>query len=274
MTESIKLYRHRFGHISLLNVATDFVTHAHGEVHIIIPLEGIGGEMTVGRQTRHLNPNLAVGINSFQPHSHALAQDRAPGSFLAFYIDPGWIRHRRCLAPNAPIFATPFIPLQSWLRATAACLLHRLDGSVEADDFTCYEVERFIDSFVEASDDCAPEPRSNHTCSTNDFRVRKAIELMKARVCDRICFTQVARSVGLSRPHFFALFKEHMNLTPNVYWNTLRMTEAVRQVECSDESLVAVASKLGFTSQSNFSRFFRDHAGVPPTVYRSAARSV
>jgi transcriptional regulator GlxA family with amidase domain len=79
--------------------------------------------------------------------------------------------------------------------------------------------------------------------------------------------------VGLSRPHFFALFKEQMNLTPNVYWNTLRMNEAARRVQFSEESLVSVALHMGFTSQGNFSRFFRDHIGVPPTVYRLAARS-
>ena len=85
---------------------------------------------------------------------------------------------------------------------------------------------------------------------------------------------EVARNVGLSRPHFFALFKEQTSLTPNVYWNTLRMEEALRQVECCDESLTAVACNLGFTTQGNFTRFFRDHAGVPPTLYREAARTV
>ncbi len=84
----------------------------------------------------------------------------------------------------------------------------------------------------------------------------------------------IARSVGLSRPHFFALFKEQTNLTPNVYWNTLRMEEAVRQLQWSREPLISVACNLGFTTQGNFSRFFRDHVGVPPTLYREAARAV
>ena len=84
---------------------------------------------------------------------------------------------------------------------------------------------------------------------------------------------EVARSVGLSRPHFFMLFKDQMNLTPNVYWNTLRMEEALRQIGNSEESLTCVACNLGFTAQANFTRFFRDHAGVPPTIYREAART-
>ena len=98
---------------------------------------------------------------------------------------------------------------------------------------------------------------------------------MKANVCERICFDDVARSVGLSRPHFFALFKEQTNLTPNVYWNTLRMEEA-RAAVCSgrEEPLISVACNLGFTTQGNFSRFFRDHVGVPPTLYREAARAM
>ena len=87
-------------------------------------------------------------------------------------------------------------------------------------------------------------------------------------------FDEVARSVGLSRPHFFALFKEQTNLTPNVYWNTLRMEEALRQLQWSQEPLIAVACNLGFTTQGNFTRFFRDHAGVPPTLYREAARAM
>jgi transcriptional regulator GlxA family with amidase domain len=35
--------------------------------------------------------------------------------------------------------------------------------------------------------------------------------------------------------------------------------------------MISVACNLGFTSQGNFSRFFREHTGVPPTVYREAA---
>jgi transcriptional regulator GlxA family with amidase domain len=106
-----------------------------------------------------------------------------------------------------------------------------------------------------------------------DYRIRKALKLMRENVSGRVGLDEVARSVGLSRPHFFTLFKSQMNLTPNVYWNTLRMNEALRQLETAEEPLTAIACNLGFTTQANFTRFFRDHAGVPPTVYREAARS-
>jgi AraC family transcriptional regulator len=274
MTESIRLYRSEFGQLSILNVANNFVTHAHDEIHIIIWLDGVAGKMTVGRDTMALGPGIAAGINSFEPHSHLLAHDGASGLFLAFYIDPNWLCRRRGLPLGSSVFAQPFIALDSWIRGAAESLLASLSERDGADDLVAYEIVRFIDAFIDAAD--AEAPRRSHAariCSMQDFRVRKAIELMKAHVRDRICFDEVARSAGLSRPHFFALFREQMNLTPNVYWNTLRVREAVRQVQFSEESLTSVAGNLGFTSQGNFSRFFRDHIGVPPTVYRSASRA-
>ncbi|TIP76634.1 MAG: AraC family transcriptional regulator, partial [Mesorhizobium sp.] len=70
------------------------------------------GEMTIGRETVRLGPGTAAGINSFQPHSHALSRDGRPGLFLAFYIDPDWARRRRDLPSTAPLFSAPAIALE------------------------------------------------------------------------------------------------------------------------------------------------------------------
>lgn len=271
MTNSIKLFRGAFGHVSVLTVASDFVTHAHPEAHIIIWLDGAAGEMTIGGDTLRLGPDMAACINSFQPHSHALSDAGTPGQFLAFYIDPQWARRRRGLPPGVPLFPSAGLALDKWLYRAAVDLYEGLEEG-DADEIANYEIERLIDSLVDAADAARPASRPGRGAGMQDFRVRKAIELMKLNVCERICFDDVARSVGLSRPHFFALFKEQTKLTPNVYWNTLRMEEAVRQLQSRD-SLISVACNLGFTTPGNFSRFFRDHAGVPPTLYREAARA-
>lgn len=267
---SIKLYRGAFGHVSMLNAASDLVTHAHAEAHIIIWLEGDAGEMTVGERRVTPGPDCAVGVNSFEPHSHSFSAGAEPGRFLAFYIDPTWAILRLGQRQGAKLFCDPAIALEPWLHSAASSLFDRLDDDWGSADLNGYEVERLIDRLFEAARpiQAARSGQSGYL----DFRVRKAVELMRANVSGRMNFDQLARSVGLSRPHFFALFKEQMNLTPNVYWNTLRMEEALRQVEADGEPLTAVACNLGFSTQSNFTRFFRDHAGVPPAVYREAAR--
>lgn len=270
MTESIRLFRGPFGHVSLLNVGGNLVTHAHPEIHIVIWLQGAAGTMTVGRRTIAPKPGVAIGINSFEPHNHVFAEGETPGQFLAFYIDREWLVARRGLPAGAMAFTEPVIRLDPWLADAASLLPARLiDGE---DDMVGYELERFIDHVMDAAEALRPKAAGAGAArGGRDFRIRKAIALMEANVGERICFDQVARSVGLSRPHFFALFKEQMSVTPNVYWNTLRIAEAMRCLQSSDESMISVACNLGFSSQGNFSRFFREHTGVPPTVYRSAA---
>ncbi|MEX0409665.1 AraC family transcriptional regulator [Aquibium sp. LZ166] len=269
---AIRLYRGRFGHFSFLNAASDLVTHAHAESHIIIWLDGEPGRIQVGTRSVVLGPRTAVGINSFEPHSHSFPGGE-PGLFLALYIEPAWVAERLGLPHGAPIFRHPAIPLDSELRSIALGFFRQLADGEERFDLTAGEMERLIDCLVEASrpgrapgwDQAA---RHRHL----DFRVRKAVALMRANLAARVCLDELARAVGLSRPHFFALFKRETNLTPNVYWNTLRMEEALRQLQSSEESLTDLACHLGFTTQGNFTRFFRDHAGVPPTLYREAAR--
>lgn len=269
MTESIRLFRGPFGHVSLLNVGGNLVTHAHQEIHIVLWLAGSAGTMTVGGRTVLPVPGVAVGVNSFEPHSHTFADGEMPGQFLAFYIDWEWLAERRGLRAGMPAFAEPLIVLEPWLADAAHLLPDRLtDGD---DDMVGYEVERFIDHIMDAAEAAHPKDGTHVSRAASDFRIRKALALMEANVGERICFDEVARAVGLSRPHFFALFKEQMSVTPNVYWNTLRIAEAMRCLQSSDETMISVACTLGFTSQGNFSRFFREHTGVPPTVYREAA---
>lgn len=272
MATSIRLFRGAFGHVSVLNVASDFVTHAHAEAHIILWLEGASGEMTVGHEKVRPGPGIAAGINPLQPHSHALAADGRAGRFLAFYIDPEWFVRRRGLSRGQRIFASATIPIDAWLHRAAVTLYDELESG-EIEELALYEIERLIDSLADAADSVRPRPARAASGEDLDFRVRKAIDLMRENVRERICFDAVAKSVGLSRPHFFALFKEQTSLTPNVYWNTLRMQEALRQLQWTRESLTSVAWNLGFTTQGNFTRFFRDHAGVPPTLYREAMQA-
>lgn len=272
MTESIRLFRGPFGHVSLLNVGGNLVTHAHPEAHIVIWLSGAPGLMTVGCRSLVPERGVAIGVNSFEPHNHQFAEGEVPGQFLAFYIDMDWLRARRGLPAGADAFHAPRIPLDSWIAGNAGSLTSRLMSIDEDYDLIAYELERFIDHVLDTADAARPKNRTL-ACSRGgrDYRIRKAIALMEANVGERICFDQVARSVGLSRPHFFALFKDQMSVTPNVYWNTLRIAEAVRCLQSTDDSLISVACNLGFSTQGNFSRFFREHTGVPPTVYRSAA---
>lgn len=81
----------------------------------------------------------------------------------------------------------------------------------------------------------------------------------------------LAREVGLSRPHFFKLFKKMMGVTPNVYLNTLRAEQAIEDLLTTRKSVTDIGYDLGFSSQASFTRFFASNVGIAPSEYRRVA---
>ena len=81
----------------------------------------------------------------------------------------------------------------------------------------------------------------------------------------------VARAVGLSRPHFFKLFKSQLGVTPNVYLNTLRSERAIDELVNTEKTVTNIAYDLGYSSQASFTRFFSSNVGIAPSEYRRVA---
>lgn len=269
MREPIVLFRDDFGRMSVRDVVGDLVMHAHRDLHIIMWLDGSTGEMTIGEHTVKPSRDTAICVNSLQPHNH-LMRDGEQGLFLAFYLEPNWLQRHRGLAPGEALFDTPTIPLPPGVFETARNFVQSFVDGEDPGHLQAHEVTGFLNDILDAA-----ERHSLHeypSPTPGDFRIRKAIAAMKANLTARMTFDELARSSGLSRPHFFALFKAHMHVTPSIYWNMLRIEEALRQLHDNDERLTEIALDVGFSTHGNFSRFFREHVGVPPTVYRSAAK--
>ena len=52
------------------------------------------------------------------------------------------------------------------------------------------------------------------------------------------------------------------------------MERAVAELGTGLRPIHYIAADLGFSAQSNFARFFRDHQGVSPRAYRNATITV
>ncbi len=138
------------------------------------------------------------------------------------------------------------------------------------EDMLVVELELYLNRLLDEAlhqhdynDEAIPLPRS-------DFRIRKAMQFMQRNLDTRCSLDCVARDVGLSRPHFFSLFVQQTGMTPRIYWNVLRIEKALNEMKHPDLQLGTLAYDLGFTSQGNFSRFFRERIGVSPNSYRRA----
>lgn len=103
-----------------------------------------------------------------------------------------------------------------------------------------------------------------------DYRIRNSMKLMREHICDELDLDWVASESGLSRPHFYKLFRQNIGVTPNIYLNTLRMETSIDRLARTSDPITSIGLDLGFSSQASFTRFFTANVGIPPTDYRRA----
>ena len=104
-----------------------------------------------------------------------------------------------------------------------------------------------------------------------DGRIRRAIGLLRARPHKDLNIDELASQVGLSRSRFYDLFQICTGFSPRAYLDMLCVETAISRLSSGQGKIAEVSAELGFSAQSNFTRFFLNQVGVPPSEYRRAA---
>jgi AraC family transcriptional regulator len=104
-----------------------------------------------------------------------------------------------------------------------------------------------------------------------DSRIRRAIALLRARPNKDMNMDEVASQVGLSRSRFYDLFQLCTGRSPRAYLDMLCVETAISRLASGRAKIADVSAELGFSAQSNFTRFFLHQVGIPPSEYRRAA---
>jgi AraC-like DNA-binding protein len=81
----------------------------------------------------------------------------------------------------------------------------------------------------------------------------------------------LASQVGLSRSRFYDLFHVSTGHSPRAYLDMLCIESAIAKLSSGSAKIAEVSAELGFSAQSNFTRFFQQQVGIPPSEYRRAA---
>jgi AraC family transcriptional regulator len=103
-----------------------------------------------------------------------------------------------------------------------------------------------------------------------DSRIRRAIALLRARPNKDLSIDELATQVGLSRSRFYDLFQLCTGFSPRAYLDMLCVETAIARLSSGQGKIAEVSAELGFSAQSNFTRFFLNQVGVPPSEYRRA----
>jgi AraC family transcriptional regulator len=79
---------------------------------------------------------------------------------------------------------------------------------------------------------------------------------------------EMAADAGVTPAHFCRVFRKATGQSPHHYVMKMKLDRAQQMLAQSQMQLSSIAECLGFTSQSHFTRAFRQHAGKTPTEYR------
>jgi AraC-like DNA-binding protein len=87
---------------------------------------------------------------------------------------------------------------------------------------------------------------------------------------------QLARKVGMSRTLFAARFTGLVGHPPIRFLTKLRLSQSAGYLTTSNQTVYAIAQRVGYETEASFSKAFKREFGVSPGTYRrrSAERPV
>jgi AraC family transcriptional regulator len=106
-----------------------------------------------------------------------------------------------------------------------------------------------------------------------DRRIRRAAELMHARLDEELTLKDIAAASYLSPFHFSRLFKKLTGVTPLAYLAAQRITRAQMLLAQSDLPITQIAAQVGYGSASHFTKAFRQSTGLSPREFRASVIS-
>ena len=272
MARAISVHHGSFGRATLYELDRPLTMHAHREGHLIFYLGGPNASMTINDRSYEISKTKGVAISPWEPHSFEPSSCGENHFVLTLYIKPMWFLENSQSAEFSLGFGRPVIEMtpvtEMWIERLTSILLDNQPN--ERFDGFLFETTRHCFDQTWKCVNAKPLLR-NVQRKFSDFRVRRSLCLMQDSFAEETQMDDLARQVGLSRPHFFKLFKMQMGITPNLYLNTLRTEHAIDELVKTDKSITEIGLDLGFASQASFTRFFSSNVGIPPTDYRRVA---
>lgn len=102
--------------------------------------------------------------------------------------------------------------------------------------------------------------------------IRRAQELIDADPGADHRIGVLAARVAMSERHFLRRFTDELGTTPARYVATARVDAARRELEQSDDTVTAIARRVGFGTAESMRRTFLRDLGTPPDDYRRRFR--
>lgn len=98
--------------------------------------------------------------------------------------------------------------------------------------------------------------------------ILRVIHFIEKNISGELDVARLARKAYLSKFHFCRVFKKCLGMSPAQYVISLRVEKAKRLIDANDSTISQIATEVGFSDLSNFSRHFKRFTGKTPTNYK------
>jgi beta-xylosidase/AraC-like DNA-binding protein len=101
-----------------------------------------------------------------------------------------------------------------------------------------------------------------------DEKIRRIMEYVNQNYKDQIYLDEVAKKEFLSYSYLSRYFKQEVGVSFSEFITKVRLQNAVENLRYSNDSIIKIAMKNGFSTSKSFYKHFKKHFGVSPADYR------
>lgn len=276
MSQLIRVFDGRFGRLKLIEVKTALAAADGAEPQVLFKLDGADLSLAGTEPGIALTREQVLFFNPGTAWTAAPASGEGRSQVLLLQASGAWLQGRFPAAfgnaqrpfPAAAEAITPRIRQLADILAVEA-----LNDQFLSPDRLEFMLEEMVLSIAEAY--LARRQSGARFWRGSPFadnRIRRAMALLRARPNKDLNMDDVANRVGLSRSRFYDLFQSSTGHSPRAYLDKLCVETAIAKLSTGRTKIADVSAELGFSAQSNFTRFFQHQVGIPPSEYRAALR--
>ena len=274
MARPIRVFDGSFGRLQLLEVATGEAPQSTLAPQILIKQDGADLDVMVDAEAHRLTRDNLLFTNPGATSQVTLAPG-AHAQLLVFQASTDWLcgSFPAVFEPGGRPFAAGVESITQRIRQLA----DTLGIEVLNDQFLSHERLEFMlqELMLSIVENYLTRRRSGARLWRGspfaDTRIRRALALLRANPNKEVNMDELASQVGLSRSRFYDLFQLSTGRSPRAYLDMLCVGSAISKLSSGSGKIAEVSAELGFSAQSNFSRFFQQQVGIPPSEYRRAA---
>ncbi len=116
--------------------------------------------------------------------------------------------------------------------------------------------------------DYTEKMRKLRRSDTNSKHINACKEYIYSHIKDRITIEDLSDELGVSASYLSRLFKKETGDSVSAYIRLQKIEKAKNLLRYSDYSIIDIANRLSFSSQSHFIQQFRELTGITPKKYR------